>query len=237
MTLSVKQSRANEISSKLAYEIESGRLSPGSSLDERALAERFSVSRTPVREAIAQLAALNLVTVAPRQGVVVTRMTIPQLREMLELLGEFEALCARYAARRMDAKEREALQESVRACFAAAEAGDTRQYIRENVKFHGLLHIGARNRYLADQVHSIHRQIRRYRANDFQTRQQMEKSAADHQRIAAAILRADENGAQEAMAIHVPAGNIGFAEFLSRLPASFLEDETVSLSSEFYAGS
>lgn len=234
--LTVKQSLAGEICSKLAYEIESGRLSPGSSLDERALAERFSVSRTPVREALAQLAALNLVTVAPRQGVFVTRMTIPQLREMLELLGELEALCARYAARRMDAKEREALLQSVQACFAAAQASDTRQYIRENVNFHGLLHRGARNRYLADQVHSIHRQIRRYRANDFQTRQQMEKSAADHERIAAAIMVADEDAAQAAMEIHVPAGNIGFAEFLSRLPASFLQDEASSAPAGLYAG-
>ncbi len=236
MTLTVKQNLAGEIRSKLAHEIETGRLSPGSSLDERALAERFSVSRTPVREAIAQLAAQNLVTVAPRQGVFVSRMTIPQLREMLELLGELEALCARYAARRMDGKERDSLQESVRACFAAAEASDTRLYIRENVRFHGLLHAGARNRYLADQVNSIHRQIRRYRANDFQTRQQMDKSAAEHERIAAAIMVADENGAQEAMAIHVPAGNIGFAEFLSRLPASFLQEEPPPSSAGFYAG-
>src|SRR5215218_1111469 len=94
--------RANDIRATLQEEIESGKLPPGAVLDERALASRFDVSRTPVREALQQLAARDLVRIAPRQGVTVARLSISKVRAMLEFIGELEALCAKLAARRVD---------------------------------------------------------------------------------------------------------------------------------------
>ena len=79
--------RANDIRATLQEEIESGKLPPGAVLDERALAARFDVSRTPVREALQQLAARDLVRIAPRQGVTVSRLSISKVRAMLEFIG------------------------------------------------------------------------------------------------------------------------------------------------------
>ena len=94
--------RANEIRAALQEEIESGKLAPGSALDERALATRFNVSRTPVREALQQLAAHSLVRIVPRQGVLVSRLSIGRVRAIMETVGELEAMCAKLAARRAD---------------------------------------------------------------------------------------------------------------------------------------
>src|SRR5574343_845583 len=76
--------RANEIRNTLQEEIESGKLTPGTPLDERALAARFQVSRTPVREALQQLAVNDLVRIAPRQGVSVASLSINQVRAIME---------------------------------------------------------------------------------------------------------------------------------------------------------
>jgi len=101
--------RAGEIRAVLQEEIESGKLPPGAPLDERALAARFHVSRTPVREALQQLAARALVRIAPRQGVSVARLSINQVRAIMETIGELEALNAKLAARRVDDPLRKAL--------------------------------------------------------------------------------------------------------------------------------
>ena len=71
-----------------------GALLPGAALDETELARRFSVSRTPVREAIRQLAASGLVEARAHRGAVVAQPTEERLIGMFEAMAELEALCA-----------------------------------------------------------------------------------------------------------------------------------------------
>ncbi len=92
--------RAEEIRQVLQAEIESGTLVPGTALDEKSLTERFGVSRTPVREALQQLATLELVRMAPRQGALVARLSVNKVRGMLELISELEGVVAMLATRR-----------------------------------------------------------------------------------------------------------------------------------------
>src|SRR5665647_1918203 len=101
MQIPVKDNLAFQIRRKLEEEINRGDLLPGDALDERELAQRFGVSRTPVREAMVQLVAQGLVTTAPRQGVHVARMSIQELLGLFELLAEIEGVCAKYCARRL----------------------------------------------------------------------------------------------------------------------------------------
>ncbi len=88
-----------------------GVLEPGSALDETELARRFDVSRTPVREAIRQLAASGLVEVRAHRGAVVARPSDERLVGMFEAMAELEALCAGLAAERMTATERRLLED------------------------------------------------------------------------------------------------------------------------------
>ena len=107
---------AQDLRDRLEEEILSGHRPPGSRLDESKLAQHFGVSRTPVREALRELAAADLVVLRPRQGAVVATVTVTQLLHMFEVMAELESFCARLAARRMSGTERRRLAEVHDAC-------------------------------------------------------------------------------------------------------------------------
>lgn len=218
--------RAHEIRTALQEEIESGKLPPGTPLDERALAARFQVSRTPVREALQQLAVHDLVRIAPRQGVSVARLSISQVRSIMETVGELESLAAKLAARRVDDALRQQLDQALQRCQDAAVQGGAAEYAVANTLFHETVYAGGRNPYVADLIRKARRQIQRYRIKDFHTKSQMSKSLQDHLKVARAIQDGDESAAAQAMLLHVPTGSTGFSEFLARMPMSFFETET-----------
>lgn len=217
--------RAADIRAALQEEIESGKLPPGTPLDERALAARFEVSRTPVREALQQLAVHELVRIAPRQGVTVARLSIAKVRAMLEFIAELEALAAKLAARRVDDELSRRLDETLARCQEAAVNGGAAEYTLANALFHEALYAGSRNPYIAEQIRHARRMIQRYRVRDFQNKAQIAQSLQDHLKIARAVQNGDEAGAALAMALHVPAGTTGFSEFLAKVPTSFFEAE------------
>lgn len=217
--------RATEIRHALQEEIESGKLPPGSPLDERALAARFQVSRTPVREALQQLAARDLVRIAPRQGMTVARLSISQVRAIMETIGELEGVCARLAARRVDDELRTRLDEALQHCQDAAIQGGTEEYAQANTAFHEVIYVGSRNPYLADLIRTARRQIYRYSLRNFVTKAQINKSMQDHLKVARAIQDGDEATAAHQMILHVPSGSTGFSEFLARMPMSLFDTE------------
>ena len=106
-----RKTRAEELRLQLADEIVSGVLMPGAALDETRLADRFHVSRTPVREAIRLLAASGLVEVRAHRAAIVARPSAVQLAYMFEFMAELEALCSGFAAERMTGVERHTLED------------------------------------------------------------------------------------------------------------------------------
>lgn len=224
-TMPTRNAAAN-IRAALQAEIENGKLPPGSPLDERSLAERFSVSRTPVREALQQLSAKELVRITPRHGAMVARMTVSEVRGLMEVLGELESFAARLAARRIDDDSRSQLQAALERCRIADSKGSA-EYTMANIAFHEVVFAASRNEYLTQQLRRAHRLVQRYRVRDFQSPVQMAKSLADHEAITRAICQGDEDTAGLAMAVHVPSGSSGFSEFLAKVPPQFFESENV----------
>jgi DNA-binding GntR family transcriptional regulator len=221
-----RSGRAADIRATLQDEIETGKLPPGATLDERALAARFDVSRTPVREALQQLAARELVRIAPRQGITVARLSIGKVRAMLEFIAELESLAAKLAARRVDDELSRRLDDTLARCQEAAVSGGTAEYTLANALFHEAIYAGSRNEYLAEQVRLARRMIQRYRVRDFQNKQHIAKSLQDHLKIARAIQAGDEALAAQIMQQHVPVGSSGFSEFLATVPMSFFDAES-----------
>lgn len=222
--MNIPPSLAAGIRDALGADIERGLLRPGAPLDEHEIAQRFKASRTPVREALRQLAAQELVRIVPRHGAYVSRLSIPQLRSMLELLAELEALCAKYAARRSDERHRDAVRGALDRCTHAEQARDARTYVDANHAFHEAIYVASRNGYLAEQVRGINKLAQRYRSGVFREARELARSQRDHQRIADAVLAGDEDEAYASMLLHTPAGTTGFSEFLSTLPAEFFDD-------------
>ena len=221
-TATARLGRAADIRATLKEEIEAGLMFPGTALDEKLLAERFGVSRTPVREALQQLAAQDLVKIEPNIGAHVARLSVAEVRAMLEYLSEMEALCAKLAARRIDPD----LCAAINAALEQGRLSVRRQgegYRDSNDVFHEAIYAGCHSIYLAAQIRKTRRLLLRYRAHEHMSLERCRQSLADHEKIAAAILTGDEQGASHAMLSHLPTGTSGFSEFLAKVPMHFFD--------------
>jgi DNA-binding GntR family transcriptional regulator len=206
---------SNRLREQIEEQIATGQLAPGSALDEASLADRFGVSRTPVREALIQLAAEGLIELRPRRGAVVASVGPARLLEMFEVMAELEAMCARLAARRMTAAEREALMRAHQACEAARDDPDAYFYCNE--RFHAVIYAGSHNGFLAEQAAQLHRRLRPYRRLQLRVRDRMASSYAEHSAVVAALVAGDASGAATALRQHVSVQGERFGDLVATL--------------------
>src|SRR3954471_3550314 len=199
---------------RLADEITSGHLKPGAEIEEQAVAERFNVSRTPVREALRDLAALGLVEIEPRRGVRVAAMTADRLGEMFEVMAETEALCARLATYRMTAVERLALQGLHRQSGEAVERGDVDRYDAFNRDFHSTLYQGTHNAFLADHAIALRLRLAPFRRAQFRGQQRLTESYEEHGELVRQLLRGDGEEVARLMRAHMLTASATLAGYL-----------------------
>ena len=100
------------------------------------------MSRTPIREALIQLASAGFVEMRPRRGAVVAELAPRRLVEMFELMAELEAMCGRLAARRMSDADHRPLVHVQEACEAVAQKHDPDGYYHQNEAFHHVIYEG-----------------------------------------------------------------------------------------------
>ncbi|MGH1359777.1 MAG: GntR family transcriptional regulator [Burkholderiaceae bacterium] len=206
-----------KIRETLEDEITSGKLVAGEHIDEQALMDRFSVSRTPAREAILQLLSLGLVTNMPRQGVVVAQLSLAEYIAMLEILMALEGLAARLAARRMPASQRKLLKDANKACRLAAKNDDPAAYGEANRIFHEIIYDGSLNEVLARQLRAMRLRMRHPRRALFDRPRRMVNSLAEHQTLLEAIVRGDEDAAFEIMTEHISSGGNVYADSIAEM--------------------
>lgn len=187
----------------LEDDILSGALRPGDRLDEQALARRFNVSRTPVREALRHLASSGLVEIRRNQGAMVRSLTTAELVEMFQVMAEMQGLAARLCARRMSRSQVKELRQINEACEQHANNDEHVQFFAANIEFHHCIENGAQNSFLMDENAKLGKRLRAYRWQmTFQPRR-MEGSVAEHFRIVEAIEQGDEEAAHKLMRAHV----------------------------------
>ncbi|KZD08555.1 GntR family transcriptional regulator [Oceanibaculum pacificum] len=199
----------------LADDILKGLLPPGEKLDEPKLAERFGVSRTPVREALGQLSAMGLAERRPNRGCVVATITDHRLTEMFEAMAELEAACARLAAQRMSAGERRALSDLHQQSADLVHKGALDEYAAFNMQFHSLLYEGCHSGYLADLVSTTRSRVAPFRRAQFNVLGRLRKSWDEHDAIVTAILRGEAETADRAARAHVIVVSAASASFVS----------------------
>jgi DNA-binding GntR family transcriptional regulator len=201
--MAVKTTKAHSIFLVLADDIAHGRLAPGASLDEIQVAERFAVSRTPVREALRQLERCGLAEARPHRGAVVRTISERQLDEMFAVMAELEALCARWAATAMTVAERRALRASHVEAAALVGQGDRDGYIAANECFHAAVSVGAHNEYLHDLTQGARQRTAPFRRAQFDDLVRLTKSHTEHEKVVVAIERGDGLMAYEHMRSHL----------------------------------
>ncbi|WP_026614799.1 GntR family transcriptional regulator [Ensifer aridi] len=195
----------------------SNEFSPGERLDEMVLANRFGVSRTPVREALMQLNAIGLIEIRPRRGAVVIDPGPHRVYEMFEVMAELEGLAGFLAARRLNDEAREAITAAHKRCELSAKAGDSDEYYYANEEFHKAIYAASRSEFLQEQCTQLHRRLRPYRRLQLRVRNRLSTSFSEHCAIVDAIFAGNGDEARRLLRAHVGIQGERFSDLVASM--------------------
>ncbi len=198
-----RKSLHEELAGALRDLIVEGALAPGSKVPERELCARFSVSRTPLREALKVLAAEGLVVLEQNRGAWIGQITLAELEDVFPVMGALEALAGELAAARITPEELLEVERLHAAMMAEFEAGDLGRYFGLNQKIHEAILAAARNRTLANQYTSLASRVRRARYLANMTPARWRRATEEHERIVEALRRRDAAGLAAVLREHL----------------------------------
>lgn len=178
-------------------------LAPGALVDEKALAEQWAISRTPLREALKVLVAEGLLELLPRQGCRVIEMHDTDANDLFPVMAMLEGRCAFEAARKATTAQLLQLQQLHEQLELAAAAGDIDSYYRVNHVFHSLLQTLAANRWLERATGDLRKFLRLLRGRQLKSPGRLQASLGEHRRLLAALLAGDAAGAEAEMQAHL----------------------------------
>lgn len=198
----MSQTRANtrDAYSLILEAIDVGDFRPGDRLVESDLAERFGVSRTPIREALQRLETQSLLARDGR-SLIVASLDHNQLSELYLVRTELEGLAARLAARHAAVEEVNVLRQMVEEDHALI--GDPAALSKANRRFHKMIHLASHNRYLVQQLDLVHRSMALMATTSLAVEGRGEIALAEHQAIVDAIAARDEEAANAALKSHI----------------------------------
>jgi len=181
-------------------------------LDERKLALDFGVSRTPVREAMAQLEREGFVRSVPRRGVYVVRKTKEEVIQLITAWAALESMAARLITQ--NAKDGDIA--SLRKMFATFEGGELRAHLDEysdvNIEFHQTIIRMSENVVLIDLAENLFTHMRMIRRKTIVEKNRADKSIRDHMNIIEALEARDTNRAEVLVRDHA----LGLADHVAR---------------------
>lgn len=180
--------------------IDQGEFKPGDRLVEAELAERFGMSRTPIREALQRLETQGVLARDGR-SLVVASLNHDQLGELYVVRAELEGLAARLAAQHAAPEEIRVLWEMVRKDREIVDRPE--QLARANKRFHRQIHLASHNRYLIQQLDMVHRAMVLIATTSLAAKSRGEKALEEHERIVMAIEARDGEAADLALRQHI----------------------------------
>ncbi|WP_308202183.1 GntR family transcriptional regulator [Burkholderia multivorans] len=220
-----KETGTTRVYTTLRNEILTLKIAPGTHLDELGVAERFNVSRSPVREALVRLSAEGLVTILPNRGNVVTPMELARVPEFLDALDLLQRVTTRLAAlHRTDGDLdliRTAQRAYVKAAAKAIKTGDSIDLIEKNYEFHMAIARAGRNTYFADLYRRLLEEGRRmlHLYTEFEARDPditAEQMASDHTEMVLALEAGDADRAEASAHQHAVQFKGRFMQYLDR---------------------
>lgn len=215
--------RADEILTTLGNEILSGTLPPGSRLEETELSERFDCSRTPIREALRQLASEGLITMRSRQPATVAALSARKLLEMFQVMAELEGLCARLAARRATPAQIERMRATQAELRPMVQSDDVDSFYEINRRFHETVYEASQNDFLAEQTRSLRNRVSAYRKLVTQKIRRRIATVDEHEEVIAAIECGDGDAADRAMSAHINLLGEQMLDFIALFPEESAE--------------
>lgn len=199
----VRRSLTDEVVERLRDLIIAGELTPGERLPERALSERFGISRTPLREAMKVVASEGLLKLLPNRGALVPPLTVRELEEAFEVMESLEATAGELAARRIDEATLAEIRRLHERMVLHYRAGELQAYFKANQQIHWAIVRAARNEVLAEVYRRLSGRVlrARYAANLSQDR--WTQAIEEHEAILAALEARDGPRLSQQMRDHL----------------------------------
>ena len=213
--------RSEFVYQSLKEQIISGALAPDMRLVELSIAAEFSVSRTPVREALKRLAVENLVFADPARGTVVHAPDAREIENVFIVREALDGLAARLAAHRITPSELGRLRVVVESMEEAIANGRREQVIVANTHFHDVIYAAAGNPMLEQLGRNLREFIRRFTTLPFASSERVDHVLAEHRAIVAALEAHDPEDAETASRSHLTAAR----EYLVRLQLQEFEKQ------------
>ena len=163
--------------------IVSGSLQAGSRVSEPELAERFGISRTPIREAFRQLESEGYLTVIPRRGALVKQFSPRDVAEFYAIKSIMEGYAARQACSRLTEKELDRLQTTNNKLAELAKAGDIKHFFKVHNDFHEIFIKAADNEKLMELIAGLVTKFQRLRFTSLSIPGRMAVSVQEHEKI------------------------------------------------------
>lgn len=180
--------------------IDAGIYKPGDRLVESELADRFQVSRTPIREALQRLETQSMLTRDGR-SLIVASLDHNQLAELYEVRAELEGLAAQLAAQHATPEEVRVLYDMIASDRKIID--DPEKLSRANRRFHNQIHLASRNRYLMGQLEMVHRSMALLASTSLAVDGRGEMALNEHEEIVKAIEQRDAKAADKALKVHL----------------------------------
>ena len=190
-----RSSLKEEVYEAVRQDIMDGKFSPGDLLKERELAEKYGVSKTPVREALSLLEQDELVKVIPRAGYIVTQLTLRDVQEVRQLRVILESMAARLAAENITDEELEELE-------GMTATSDPEEALLFNHRFHSVIARASGNSRLAKMIEQLLDDTDRWAALDV-ARLTPAVLLIGHRAELEALRTRDPDIAEEAMREHI----------------------------------
>lgn len=180
--------------------IDDGTYRPGDRLVESELADRFGVSRTPIREALQRLETQSLLTRDGR-SLIVASLDHNQLAELYVVRAQLEGLAARLAAQHATPEEVRVLRDMVHEDRALIS--NPRALSRANKRFHRQIHLASHNRFLIQQLDLVHRSMALLATTSLEAEGRGQAAMEEHHAIVEAIARSDGESADRTLREHI----------------------------------
>jgi len=176
--------------------IVSGALAAGSRVSEPELAERYGISRTPIREAFRQLESEGYLTVIPRRGAVVSEFSPKDIEEFYAIKSIMEGYAARRACEKLSKKDLDRLQVINDKLAELARTGDIKNFFRVHSDFHELFIKAADNEKLHELIAGLVTKFQRLRFTSLSLPGRMTVSVQEHEKIIDAFRKRDADLAE-----------------------------------------
>lgn len=199
----VRRSLHDELIDRVREMIVTGDLEPGTKVPEQSLAEKFGVSRTPLREALKVLASEGLITLTPNKGATISALTLEDLEEAFPVMGALEALSGEMACARISDDEIAHIRHLHDQMVLHYQAGEMPKYFRFNQEIHNRILDAADNATLSSMYRGLSGQVRRARYVANISKKRWDQAVSEHEEIIVALSARNGEALSEVLKRHL----------------------------------